>query len=533
MTSQGKKISCAIYTRVSTDAGLEQDFNSLDAQYEGASAYIKSQAHAGWIQLRQRYDDGGFSGGSTERPALQQLLSDIQDGRIDIIVVYKVDRLTRSLADFAKLVELFDKHGVSFVSVTQQFNTTTSMGRLTLNVLLSFAQFEREVTSERIRDKIAAAKRKGLWMGGTVPLGYRLENHKIKIEEREAKIVRHLFQRYLKLKSQRSLITELREAGIKTRSRRLPNGKIVGGIPFMRGPIAYLLSNRFYVGEITHKGEILKGEHAAIIDRTLFDEVQGIQRAQRNSHAAKMEKSDALLIGLIYDDKRHRMTPVIAKKNGRQYRYYISSALHQGKAEEAGSVTRVAADQVENALVKAIKARSAKDGKLSEARDESDRELLRSRIERVKISKDLITVILHKAGPDLEDGTILSDRTIVIPWKKRPAKMPREIMLPANNSKSSRPIRSENRARLVSAIANSRTWIAQLEKGEAGSIQDIADREKLSVRQINRVLTLAFLSPRLVEAAVEGRLPRGVGLASIRELPAAWSKQHEVLGLKF
>jgi len=231
-----KKVRCAIYTRVSTDAGLDQDFNSLDAQYDAAQAYIRSQAHAGWMLVRTRYDDGGFSGGSTDRPALQQLLADIKAQKINVIVVYKVDRLTRSLVDFAKLIELFDAHGVSFVSVTQQFNTTTSMGRLTLNVLLSFAQFEREVTSERIRDKIGASKRKGLWVGGVVPLGYQAKDRKITVVEQEAKTVRHIFRRYLELGSLNLLMADLRTIGIKTKVRPLANGKPIGGIPFTRGP---------------------------------------------------------------------------------------------------------------------------------------------------------------------------------------------------------------------------------------------------------------------------------------------------------
>ncbi len=238
-----KKVRCAIYTRVSTDAGLDQDFNSLDAQYDAAQAYIRSQAHAGWTLVRSRYDDGGFSGGSTDRPALQRLLADIRAHRINVIVVYKVDRLTRSLADFAKLVELFDTHGVSFVSVTQQFNTTTSMGRLTLNVLLSFAQFE-EVTSERIRDKIGASKRKGLWVGGVVPLGYQAKDRKITVVEEEAKTVRHIFRRYLELGSLSLLLADLRTSGIRTKLRPLSNGRTIGGIPFTRGPLAAFLRNR-------------------------------------------------------------------------------------------------------------------------------------------------------------------------------------------------------------------------------------------------------------------------------------------------
>jgi len=251
------KPRCAIYTRVSTEHGLEQDFNSLDAQQDAAQAYIRSQAHAGWTLVCSRYADGGYSGGSTDRPALQRLLADVKAGKIDVI---KVDRLTRSLADFAKLVELFDGHGVSFVSVTQQFNTTTSMGRLTLNVLLSFAQFEREVTSERIRDKIAASKRKGLWVGGIVPLGYATRDRKIVVVAEEAERVRAIFRSYLALGSLNRLMADLRARGIVTKERSLKTERTIGGIPFTRGPLAHLLRNRFYIGEVAFKGEILAGE---------------------------------------------------------------------------------------------------------------------------------------------------------------------------------------------------------------------------------------------------------------------------------
>src|ERR1700690_3708642 len=264
-----RSLCSAIYTRVSTDQGLEQDFNSLDAQREASEAYIKSQAHEGWRLVRDRYDDGGFSGGSMERPALQNLLINLQAGRIDVIVVYKVDRLTRSLADFAKLVETFDAHGVSFVSVTQSFNTTSSMGRLTLNVLLSFAQFEREVTSERIRDKISASKRKGLWVGGMAPLGYDTKDRRITVNEAEADRVRTIFRRYAELGSLNLLMTDLRKRGIVTKVRTLRSGEKVGGIPFTRGPLAHLLRNRFYVGEVTFKGEVLKGEQKPIVDNEL------------------------------------------------------------------------------------------------------------------------------------------------------------------------------------------------------------------------------------------------------------------------
>ena len=318
MKTVPKSVRCAIYTRKSTDQGLEQDFNSLDAQYEASQAYIRSQAHAGWTLLRAKYDDGGFSGGDIDRPALQRLLADVQAGKIDVIVVYKVDRLTRSLADFAKLVELFDKHNVSFVSVTQQFNTTTSMGRLTLNVLLSFAQFEREVTSERIRDKISASKRKGLWVGGMAPLGYDTKDRRITVNEAEADRVRTIFRGYAELSSLNLLMADLRKRGIVTKVRTLRSGEKIGGIPFTRGPLAHLLRNRFYIGEVTFKGEVLKGEQVPIVDDDLFEAVQIKLTEQINNHKTARTNSEALLTGRIFDDRNNRMSPSHARKGGDQ-----------------------------------------------------------------------------------------------------------------------------------------------------------------------------------------------------------------------
>src|SRR5439155_5360909 len=270
-TGKAKLVRCAIYARVSTDQGLDQDFNSLDAQYDASQAYIRSQAHAGWTLVRSKYDDGGFSGGNTDRPALQRLLDDVRDGKVGIIVVYKVDRLTRSLADFAKLVELFDAKGVSFVSVTQRFNTTTSMGRLTLNVLLSFAQFEREVTGERMRDKIAASKKKGMWMGGLPPLGYKCRDHKLVVVNSEADIVRHIFRRYAALGSVRLLKEEIDTAGIRSKCRTSSTGRSWGGKPLARGALYLMLQNPIYRGEISHKGAHYPGEHKPIIDEALWD----------------------------------------------------------------------------------------------------------------------------------------------------------------------------------------------------------------------------------------------------------------------
>jgi site-specific DNA recombinase len=352
-----KPVRCAIYTRVSTDQGLDQEFNSLDAQYEAASAYIKSQAHAGWTLIRSRYDDGGYSGGSTDRPDLQKLLDDIRARKIDVIVVYKVDRLTRSLADFAKLVELFDAHGVSFVSVTQQFNTTTSMGRLTLNVLLSFAQFEREVTSERIRDKIAASKRKGLWVGGTLPFGYEMKEGKIAIVEDEAELVRLIFRRYLELGSVNELVRHLKERNIRTRIKQLSSGAARGGIPFGRGALYYMLSNHFYIGEVKYKNEILPGEQPPIMDRALFDAVREKTLTQWSHRTVARNKSEHLLTGLLFDDAGHRMIPTHATKAGVRYRYYVSTPLLHGEAKtaSAGSISRVSAADIEDTVLRYLK----------------------------------------------------------------------------------------------------------------------------------------------------------------------------------
>jgi DNA invertase Pin-like site-specific DNA recombinase len=348
-------LRCAIYTRVSTEHGLEQEFNSLDAQREASEAYIKSQAHEGWRLLPGRYDDGGFSGGSLERPAVKLLLDEVRARKVDVIVVYKVDRLTRSLADFAKLVELFDEHGVSFVSVTQAFNTTTSMGRLTLNVLLSFAQFEREVTGERIRDKIAASKQKGIWMGGTVPLGYRVESRKLLIVEEEAETVRLIFSRYLELGSLPALQNDLRERGLITRRRPLSSGKIRGGVPFTTGPLHQLLTNRIYLGEINHRNRSWPGEHLPIVERELFDAAQDKLAANRNSHHERLNPSDALLAGRIFDDRGNRMTPSHAKKGPARYRYYVSLALAKGRKEEAGTVKRAAAADIDQLVLEALR----------------------------------------------------------------------------------------------------------------------------------------------------------------------------------
>jgi site-specific DNA recombinase len=527
-TGSIKPVRCAIYTRVSTDHGLEQDFNSLDAQHDAAQAYIRSQAHAGWTLIRSRYADGGYSGGSTDRPALQQLLADVKAGKIDVIVVYKVDRLTRSLADFAKLVELFDGHGVSFVSVTQQFNTTTSMGRLTLNVLLSFAQFEREVTSERIRDKIAASKRKGLWVGGIVPLGYATRDRKIVVVEEEAERVRSIFRGYLELGSLNRLMADLRARGIVTKVRSLKSGRTIGGIPFTRGPLAHLLRNPFYIGEVAFKGEILAGEQPAIIDRDLFDAVQAKLNEQRNNHTVMRGQSEALLIGRIYDDRGNRMTPSHVRKDGIKYRYYLSSPLLHGQPERAGSVTRVPAAEVEALVASAVRKH------IKDCTEGDDRNLIRSHVVRVDLQVDQLAIELKatKASGNPRKAVDNDPLPLRIPWTKTPMKRRREIIVPVSVSPHElRPIRAETRATLVAAIARGRRWLEENVAGTVTSVEQIAAREKCSIRQVNMTISLAFLAPELVKAAVAGRLPRGIGVTRLRDAPAEWSRQYAMLGL--
>src|SRR5215203_2626704 len=407
MRSEARKtVRCAIYTRKSTEYGLEQEFNSLDAQREAAEAFIKSQAHEGWRALPDRYDDGGLSGGSLDRPAMQQLLADIRVGNIDVVVVYKVDRLTRSLMDFAKLVELFDAHGVSFVSVTQQFNTTNSMGRLTLNVLLSFAQSEREVTGERIRDKIAASKRKGIWMGGPVPLGYHVEGKKLLAHPTEAEQVRTIFSRYLELQSLTALMQDLARSRIGTK----------GGTTFGKGALAYLLRNRIYLGEIRHQGRRYPGEHEPIIERELFEAVQTKLTSQAQARRQARAGSDALLLGRIFDDRGNRMTPASAHQQGARYRYYVSAPLMQGGREEAGSVPRVPAPEIEQLVLESLRAEIAP----PEAQDDPmavDRELVLQQVRRVEVRSGSVLIEIGSGPQEQTDGgEVAATRLIRVPW---------------------------------------------------------------------------------------------------------------------
>jgi site-specific DNA recombinase len=456
--------------------------------------------------------------------------------KIDVIVVYKVDRLTRSLADFAKLVELFDAHGVSFVSVTQQFNTTTSMGRLTLNVLLSFAQFEREVTSERIRDKIAASKRKGLWVGGPLPLGYAMKDGKIAVVEIEAERVRMIYRRYLELGAVNALVRDLRERDIRTKSRLLATGATRGGVLFGRGALFYLLRNRFYIGEVKYKEEILPGEQPAIMDRTLFDDVQQKLTDQWTTKSRIRNASDHLLTGLLFDDAGYRMVPTHATKAGLRYRYYVSLPhLHgESKIAHLGAVSRLPAADIENTIAKALDEYliTQKEKPAFGTAHPSNRDAILEQVARIDVQKDRLIIQLRSEHSDQtsEEGGAPS---LSIPWQKPPSRRARQILLPQGIPKSEvRPTRIERRSRLVSAIARGRRWLDEILSGSVIDLDQIATRQKCSARQVNMTISLAFLAPDLVRAAVEGHLPRGIGVERLRDPSAEWSGQFEALGLK-
>jgi site-specific DNA recombinase len=530
MTSKSiGNVRCAIYTRVSTDQGLDQDFNSLDAQYEASSAYIRSQAHAGWTLIRTRYDDGGYSGGSTDRPDLQRLLDDVRAGKIDVIVVYKVDRLTRSLADFAKLVELFDAHDVSFVSVTQQFNTTTSMGRLTLNVLLSFAQFEREVTSERIRDKIAASKRKGLWVGGPLPLGYALNEGKLVVVEEEAERVRLIFRRYLDVSGINELVRDLRARNIYTKKRTFSTGKTRGGIPFGRGALSYFLRNRFFIGEVGYKGEVLPGEQPAIMDKGLFEAAQQKLSAHQSHKNLTRQKSDHLLKDLLFDDAGHRMIATHATKGGVRYRYYVSQpGLHgEIRTTKLGSISRVPAPEIEQAIVSTLLKHLTNDKpEIEEDHIGLDHAALSTLVSRIEVQRDRLVISLNPTAARN------APEVLSIPRQKPSSKRVRGILLPHGVSPENvRPERAERRARLVSAIARGRCWLDDIITGSVTDAAQLAKRERCTVRQVNLTLSLAFLAPQLVKAAVEGCLPRGINIERLRDPHAEWNRQFQEIGL--
>jgi site-specific DNA recombinase len=515
-----KLLRCAIYTRKSTEHNLDMAFNSLDAQREACEAYVKSQTHEGWRLVPHRFDDGGLSGASLERPALQSLLEQVRAHKIDIVLVYKVDRLTRSLADFAKLVELFDENDVSFVSVTQSFNTSTSMGRLTLNVLLSFAQFEREVIGERVRDKIAASKKKGIWVGGPVPLGYRSKDKKLEVVPEEAALVVKIFQDYLRLGSVRELAASLNGEGLKPKPRVLSNGSTIAAERYRVGPLAHLLKNRFYIGEVVYRGETNKGEHAAIVDRDLFEAVQTKLADGAVERKLRRSPSPSALAGLLMDDRGNPMSPSHANKKGVRYRYYVSQALLQGRKQEAGSIARVSAPEIEEAILQVLRERDAKH------QESGDGDLINRCIREIvikpdRLSVDLLEEELEHLGPS-DSGRIEIPFRSNAPFRKGVAHEPSSKNL----------IDEHERDALLRAIAKAHRWVEAIISGQAPSFEAIASREKLGVRHVRRLAPLAFLAPRVIDAIADGSAPSGLTVSALTAvLPHSWSAQERMIGL--
>jgi site-specific DNA recombinase len=517
---------CAIYTRKSTEEGLEQAFNSLDAQREACAAYILSQAHEGWEQIEEHYDDGGWSGGNMDRPGLKQLLADVVAGKVDVIVVYKVDRLTRSLADFARIVDTLDKAGASFVSVTQAFNTTTSMGRLTLNVLLSFAQFEREVTSERIRDKVAASKKKGIWMGGPVPLGYKLGDRKLLVDDEEAEIIRSIFRRYTELRSVAKLVDELAQANVRTKVRQYSNGRTAGGVHFQRGSLSQLLQNPIYIGKVSYRGELYEGEHEAIIGPDHWAEAQRILAANRHERKlGKQTRYPSLLTGMISDPDGRPMTPVSTHKGSRRHHYYVTR-LKAG--EDKALAWRVPAGEVDGAVMAAVcdwlrsHERPFEPGQLM-----SDRELANevpgfSIPEQRKVLIELgLKVQLGKTELYLTAG---DEAQPVVSLPVRMCRRGAELKVVLGSGDAQRapdPV-------LLKLVALAMSARKSLFSGKADQLTS-----HYSKRHLWQLLRISFLAPDIVTAIVEGRQPpslTGRRLLRVTDLPLDWAGQRRVLG---
>ena len=554
---------CAIYTRKSTEEGLDQDFNSLDAQREACSAYVLSQKHEGWAELGDRYDDGGFSGGSMERPGLMQLLADVEAGRIDVIVVYKVDRLTRSLADFAKMVDLFDGAEVSFVSVTQAFNTTSSMGRLTLNVLLSFAQFEREVTAERIRDKVAASKRKGIWMGGAVPMGYDVKDKGLIVNPDEAKAIRTIFAEYLAAGSVREMSDRLDALGIVSKSRTDRHGSTTGGMSFSRGALYNILRNTVYIGKTRHKDELYDGLHEAIIDDATWEQVQELLADHGGRKMGTSRRSARrLLDGLLFDSVGRPMRTTYAIKStrsggtaqSRRYWYYTSTPLG---SEDRDSIERLPAGEIERLVVNGLWDRFADQSWLMEqigsavdpdasvlaeilravdawriqvaaANDDAEPQYLNGLIDRIDITDGQICVRINL-------GAILPSEkaqrpihaTFEVPFQKRQHGRAKPIVIAPPGS----PQPDKD---LINLVADARRWSAELLDGKSSTIRQIEDREGLRSGSVSRILPLAWLAPDISAAILEGRHPAHLTAKKLRglpELPLDWHEQRKILGL--
>jgi DNA invertase Pin-like site-specific DNA recombinase len=539
---------CAIYTRKSSEEGLEQGFNSLHAQREACDAYIKSQKHEGWRALSAHYDDGGYSGGSMERPALQRLLTDIKAKRIDIVVVYKVDRLTRSLADFAKIVEVFDASGVSFVSVTQSFNTTTSMGRLTLNVLLSFAQFEREVTGERIRDKIAASKKKGLWMGGFVPFGYRAQDRTLVIDEDEAATVRLIFRRYLELGTVSALEADVAERTLRTRAFTSANSnRAWGDRPFSRGHLYKMLSNPIYAGKIAHKDQLYDGQHEAIIDRKKFEAVRTQLAANNRQHRTRScAKEPNLLAGLLVDTNGIRLSSSHAVKGGKRYRYYTGAHFDAGQSKSwrvpapeleaavIGELRRFLDDRqrIASALKRSrLQAREVKVA-LGAANDfgaqldafASRRETLLKLIKRAVVSDSRVVVELKLGAmiPETSGSVRMATHRLTIPIELIRQNGGAIVLASASDREAGAD------PALVKALARGFTWFEELATGRADTVMAIAKRERVTDRYVSQLVELAFVDPSIVQRTLAGTGKTAVSATRLvfrTDLPLTWQEQ--------
>jgi site-specific DNA recombinase len=540
-------VRCAIYTRKSSEEGLEQDFNSLDAQREACSAYILSQASEGWLLSGERYDDGGISGGTLARPALQRLLADVAGGEIDIIVVYKVDRLTRSLLDFSKLVEAFDAAGTSFVSVTQSFNTTTSMGRLTLNMLLSFAQFEREVTAERIRDKIAASKARGMWMGGTPPLGYAPDGRSLRIVQEHAAIIRHIYARYLALGSVRSLSEELEQRGIRAPVRTTLGGKAFGGVRFSRGNLYSILRCATYVGEIHHQGRVHAGLHAPIIPRDVWEAVQAKLTDNRQGEQRRGGRAAAsLLAGRVVDARGQPLVATHAARGKARYRYYVSRDLQTGSSDtglripatelEAAVTRRIAelfADPVELAAAAQLEltpdsfaAAAAKADAIAADTPAILKDATRSIVTSVQIHDGRIDLVCDTAAiaAALQLPAATTAETITIRSEVRLTRSGRVMRLVHASGSG---VTATANGSLVRLILKARRWWSILKAGEL-DVSALAARENVQAGYVTRVLRLAFLAPAVVEAVLAGNIRAGVDGATLTAtgaVPALWTEQ--------
>ena len=534
-----RRIRCAIYTRKSSEEGLEQDFNSLDAQREACEAYIASQKNEGWEALHDRFDDGGISGGHLERPSLQRLMQAVDEKRVDQIVVYKIDRLTRSLADFAKLVDRLDAAEASFVSVTQAFNTATSMGRLTLNVLLSFAQFEREVTAERIRDKIAASKRKGLWMGGNVPLGYQADGRTLKIDRAEATTIRRIFDLYLEHGSIRAVKEHADALGLRSRQRLSRAGRPSGGTAFDRGHIHHILSNPIYAGRIRHKGQVYEGQHPAIVSPMIWDQVQQtLASGATRSRGAKRVPAGSLLAGKLFDETGDRLTPSHSKKNGKRLRYYISHRLVKDRSRKHPEAWRLPADQVEGLICDLVKAHlGQQDIAISLIRDLSASQVETTTaklhairptgacltlVERADLSPGRITLHLLRdelaRRLDCEPEKINQEQLILNgPFQMRRRGV--ELKLHLGD------VPTQVDGKLVQNVVTARRWMSMVLSGM--TFNEIAQAEHISKRRIQDVVDLAMLAPDVLDAIAAGEQP--VGMTSdylIKSgVPALWSEQ--------